>query len=380
MSINSEESNQQSIIQEFDIDSFLKLSFNQGTSDVHLRVGAVPTIRKNGLIIKSKYNPLTLDDIEKIAKKIIPDNIYNNIRKNYDYDFSYEVKNVARFRVNLLHELGHIGFVLRVIPFKIPSIDTLYLPPVLKEFTSYNSGLILVTGPTGCGKSTTLAAMLDYLNEKNQKHVVTLEDPIEYIFTNKKCIFTQRQLGIDTDSFPNGLKYALRQDPDIIFIGEMRDKETISSALKAAETGHLVFSTLHTMGAIETINRIINAFEPGAREAIRLQIAATLRGTIAQKLVKTADSKSRVPATEILVVTPAIKDYIIKDQIDNISQLQEEGSFDGMMTMDMSLYRLVKAGLISKESAIQASNTSNELEQMLKGSFHGVSGIDDYTS
>lgn len=367
----------QNIMQEFDIKTFLKISVNQGASDIHLRYGSAPMIRKNGLILKSKYKPLNQNDIEKIKAEIIPETLRNEIDKHYDFDFSFEVEDVARFRVNLLHELGHTGFVLRAIPFAVPAIDKLYLPPVLKEFTSYNSGLVLVTGPTGSGKSTTLAAMLDYLNEKNQKHVVTLEDPVEFMYTNKKSVFTQRQLGVDIDTFPNGLKYALRQDPDVIFIGEMRDAETISSALKAAETGHLVFSTLHTMGAVQTINRIINAFEPYARDAIRLQIASTLRGTIAQKLVRTSDSKTRVPATEILVVTPAIRDYIIKDQIDDIYQLQKEGSFDGMMTMDMSLYRLVKAGLITQESALHASDTANELEQMLKGSYHGVFGVNE---
>lgn len=360
--------------QEFDITAFLRLSVIQGASDIHLRVGTSPMIRKNGLMLKSKLPPLTSEDMDKIAQKIIPEHAHNKINEQYDLDFSLEVEDISRFRVNLLHDLGNIGFVLRAIPFRIPSIDTLYLPPVLKEFTGYNSGLVLVTGPTGSGKSTTLASMLDYLNETYQKHIVTLEDPVEFMHMDKKSVFTQRQLGIDTDTFPNGLKYALRQDPDVILIGEMRDRETISSALKAAETGHLVFSTLHTTGTVQTINRIINAFEPYERDAVRLQIAATLRGTIAQKLVKTSDSKRRVPATEILVVTPAIKDYIIKDEIESIYQLQKEGDFVGMMTMDLSLYRLLKAGLISKDCALQSSDTPNELEQLIKGSFHGSFG------
>ncbi|OGI22909.1 MAG: hypothetical protein A2287_10430 [Candidatus Melainabacteria bacterium RIFOXYA12_FULL_32_12] len=354
------------------MEAFLQLSVSQGISDVHLRINAPPMVRKDGIMMKTKLAPLTAEDMNQVIEKIVPQEVRAKISTNYDVDFSIEMPGVSRFRANILHDLGKIGMVLRVVPFEVPSIEALSLPPVLKNFTGLNNGLILVTGPTGSGKSTTLASILDYLNQKYQKHIISLEDPIEFIHTNKKCIFTQRQLGIDTDSFPNGLKYALRQDPDIILIGEMRDRETISSALKAAETGHLVFSTLHTTDAVQTINRIINAFEPHEREPIRLQIAATLQGTIAQKLVKRADNKGRIPATELLVVTPAVRDYIARDEIEKIYELVKAGDYNGMMSMNISLLRLVQTGLITQETALQSSDTPTEMEILLKGAYHGV--------
>lgn len=356
---------------DFDIETFLHVSVAQGISDIHLRIGAPPMVRKDGLIVKTKLPVITREKMHKIAQLVIPRPMQHLMDTRYDLDFSIDMKGLARFRANMFHDLGNIGFVLRVIPLNIPSIEALALPPVLKEFTTLNKGLVLVTGPTGSGKSTTLASILDHINQNQQRHIITLEDPIEFMHTNKKCVFTQRQLGMDTDSFPNGLKYALRQDPDVILIGEMRDRETISSALKAAETGHLVFSTLHTIDAVQTINRIINAFEPYEREPIRLQIAATLQGTIAQKLVKKSEGKGRVPATEVLVITPAARDYIARDEIDNIYQLLTTGDYDGMMSMNMSLYKLAKNNLITPDEALDASNTPTELQQMLRGAFHG---------
>ena len=355
----------------FDIETFLHVSVAQGISDIHLRVGAPPMVRKDGLIVKTKLPVVNRDRMAQISQLIVPRPMQHLIDTRYDLDFSIDMKGLARFRANMFHDLGNIGFVLRVIPLNIPSVEALSLPPVLKDFTTIPKGLVLVTGPTGSGKSTTLASILDYINQTQQRHIITLEDPIEFMHSNKKCVFTQRQLGMDTDTFPNGLKYALRQDPDVILIGEMRDRETISSALKAAETGHLVFSTLHTTDAVQTINRIINAFEPYEREPVRLQIAATLQGTVAQKLMKRSEGKGRVPATEILVVTPAVRDYIARDEIDNIYQLLDTGDFDGMMSMNMSLYKLVKNNLITPDEAIEASNAPNELQQMLRGAFHG---------
>ena len=373
MDIESEIRNSEGNFPEFDIEAFLKISVEQGASDIHLRVGAPPMIRKDGLMLKTKMPLLTVVEINKVIDLLVPKKIRARIDSAYDIDFSVEVPDVSRFRINLLHDLGKLGLVLRVIPYNIPSLENLSMPPILKSFTDLNNGLVLVTGPTGCGKSTTIASLIDYLNQNKQKHIVTLEDPIEFIHTSKKCIFTQRQLGIDTDSFPNGLKYALRQDPDIILIGEMRDRETITSALKAAETGHLVFSTLHTTDAVQTINRIINAFEPHEREAIRLQIASTLRGTVTQKLIKRADNRGRVPATEILMVTPGVRDYIARDEIEKIYEIIKTSDYDGMMSMNMSLVRLVEANLITQDTALQMSDQPTELEIMLKGAFHGTS-------
>lgn len=360
------------VFQEFDLEMFLKNFVAQGISDIHFKVNSSPIVRKDGLVIKTSLKPLTVEDINEIIKKLVPEKLHAKVYSSLDFDFSVEIPGLSRFRTNLYHDLGNIGLVLRTIPFNVPSIEDLYLPPAIKDFTEIHNGLVLVTGPTGCGKSTTLASVLDFLNQNHQKHIITLEDPIEFIHTSKKSVFTQRQLGVDTDNFPNGLKYALRQDPDVILIGEMRDRETITSALKAAETGHLVFSTLHTTDAVQTINRIINAFEPHEREAIRLQIAATLRGTIAQKLVRRSDGRGRVPATEILFATPAVKNYIERDEIDNIYELVRSGEYSGMMSLNSSLFKLARAEMISDETAIKASNTPNEMQQMLKGAFHGT--------
>jgi len=356
----------------FDIVQFLKLAVTKGASDIHLRTNEIPAIRINGLIIvKTNYPELTAMDMDDIINSLAPENIKENLKNILDIDFSYEIPGYSRFRINICREKGQKALVIRVIPYEIQVIKKLNLPPFIEKFTKFNNGIILVTGPTGSGKSTTLAALLDLININDPKHIITLEDPIEFIHSNKKSIFTQRQLGIDTTSFPDGLKYALRQDPDVILIGEMRDRETISSALKAAETGHTVFSTLHTNDAVQTVNRIINTFEPHERDSVRQQVAATLKGIIAQKLVKRADKTGRVPAIEVLTVTPTVKDYIEKNELENIYDLIRIGSVTEMITMNMSLYRLVKAELITKEDALEASNIPNELEQM----FRGVLGV-----
>jgi len=362
----------------FDIEGILRQGVISGASDVHLKVGEAPIFRKHSAIKRTNLPALTQEDMDAIVQKLIPENMKSKIANIFDFDFSYEIPGLSRFRVNFCRDLGRISFVIRIIPFAVPTCRELNLPPSIENFTKINNGIVLVTGPTGSGKTTTIASLLDHINTNYQKHIVTLEDPVEFIYTNKKSLFTQRQLGIDTASFPDGVKYALRQDPDIILIGEMRDRETIMSALKAAETGHLVFSTLHTTDAVQTVNRIINAFEPYEREPLKQQLAATLRGTIAQKLVRKADGQGRVPAAEILVVTPAVQNYIIKDELSGVYDLIKAGKFNDMITMNMSLYRLVKTGLVTKEEAIKASDSPNELEQMIKGAFHGSGEIAAY--
>ena len=363
--------------QQFDMEDFLRKVVKQGISDIHLKIDMPPLIRKNGLIAKTALPILSQSDMDEIIKKIVPDHFRSRIEDVFDFDFSIQIADVARFRVNLCHELGNIGFVLRVISHKIPSLNTLNLPTALEQFTLFNSGLVLVTGPTGSGKSTTIASMLNHINQNCQKHIITLEDPIEYLFTSKKSLFTQRQIGVDVDSFANGVKYALRQDPDVIFVGEMRDRETIMSALKAAETGHLVFSTLHTNDTVQTINRIINAFEPQDREPLRLQIAEILKGVISQKLLCRTDREGRIPASEVLLVTPAVRNYIIKDEIDSVYDLIKSGAYSGMIEMNMSLFKLVNTNMVSKEEALQVSSAPVELEQMFKGAFHGTVDIDN---
>lgn len=356
----------------FDIYNFLKKAVSIGASDVHLRVGEHPAVRKDGKIIKINLPKLKEEDINEIVNAIIPRNVKSRANSVFDLDFSYEIKGLARFRINLSHQLGKDALVIRTIPYTIRTIEELKLPIAIEQFAKLNNGLVLVTGPTGSGKSTTLAALLDYININYPKHIITIEDPIEFIFTNKKSIISQRQVESDTPSFSEGVKYALRQDPDVILIGEIRDRETVESALKASETGHLVFATLHTNDAVQTVNRIVNMFEPQDRQFIRNQIASILRGTISQKLVNLKAGEGRRPACEVLVATPTIKDFIEKDELGQIYELVKKGSFNEMLTMNASLYKLYKDGIITEEEAVEKSDNKNELKQMIRGVFHGT--------
>ncbi len=239
-------------------------------------------------------------------------------------------------------------------------------------FSKFKSGIVFITGPTGRVKSTTIASLIDSINRNERKHIITIEDPIEFIYSNKNCIITQRQVEIDTLSFPDGVKYALRQDPDVILIGEIRDIETLTSAMKAAETGHLVIASLHTNDAIQTVSRIVGMYEPKDRENVRKQLSETLRGCIAQKLIPMKSGHGRIPACEIMAVTPTIKDFIIKDELEQIYDLVKKGSYNDMITMNMSLLQLIKENMISKEVAIEVSDNKVEIEQMLRGAYHGT--------
>lgn len=358
--------------EEFNINSFLAKAISIGASDVHLRADDYPTIRKDGKIIKIDMPKLNDNDLQSIINVMVPKIVRSQVNSAFDMDFPYEIKGLSRFRVNLNRQLGKSALVIRNIPYNIKTIQELNLPVTLEQFSCLNNGLVLVTGPTGSGKSTTLASLIDYINIHYQKHIITIEDPVEFVFTSKKSIITQRQVGTDTPSFPEGVKYALRQDPDAVLIGEIRDKETVETALKAAETGHLVFATLHTNDAVQTINRIINLFEPQNRQFIRGQIAAILRGTVSQKLVSCRNGEGRHPACEVLVCTPTVRDFIIKDELDQIYDLVKKGSFNDMLTMNMSLFKLTERGLITNEEALNASDNKNELQQMFKGVYHGT--------
>lgn len=363
----------------FEINECLEEMVKFGVSDVHLMAGSHPIYRKNGKIEQAQNYPVLSEDIilasirQILPVQTLPKHFAMKMETSNDFDFCYEIQGISRFRVNICSRMYQKGMVIRVIPFEPLDINDLYLPPAISSFAEYNNGLILVTGPTGSGKSTTLASIIDYINKTQQKHIISIEDPVEFVFTNKKCAISQRQVEFDTESFSSGVKYALRQDPDIIFIGEIRDVETLNAALKAAETGHLVFSTLHTNDAVQTINRIINMFEPQQRPFLRQQLAATLRATLAQKLVPTVDGDSRRPACELLVVTSTIRDLIIKEEIESIYSLVKAGSFNQMITMNSSLFQLYKAGIISAETAVEYSDNKNELQQMLRGMYHGVS-------
>ena len=363
----------------FDIREYLKEMVEWGASDIHIIANEHPTYRKNGKIEKATHYPILSEElILTTIRDLLPQNTIENdfltkFKTSNDFDFCYEIEGVARFRINVCSRMYKKGMVVRVIPFEPIPLNDLYLPPAITNFTTYNNGLVLVTGPTGSGKSTTLASIIDHINQNSQKHIISIEDPIEFVFTNKKCVISQRQVEFDTETFSTGIKYALRQDPDVIFVGEIRDLETLEAALKAAETGHLVFSTLHTNDAVQTINRMINMYSPEQRPYLRQQLASTLRATLSQKLVPTADGSQRRAACELLVVTPTIQDLIIKDELDSIYSLVKAGSFNNMITMNTSLYQLYKAGVITQDSAMEFSDNKNEMQQMLRGMYHGVS-------
>lgn len=361
----------------FNIVQFLKSAIATGASDEHLKVGQPPYIRKNGYIKKINMEPLMKEDMDMAVLEIAPLSVRDAILSMQDLDFMYEIKGCSRFRVNYNRQIGQPGLVIRNIPYGIPKLQDLSLPSSLNNIINEQNGIILVTGPTGSGKSTTLASLINQISLNSSKHIITIEDPIEYVFNCQKSIISQRQVGVDTAGFSEGIKYALRQDPDVIFIGEIRDKETMAAALKAAETGHLVLSTLHTNDAVQTINRMINLFDESNRSIVRTQIADTLRATIAQKLVYSESKQTRYPACEIMVVTSTIKDYIQKNNVEAIYELLNDNTIDDMVSMNISLARLVEEGLISQEEALEYSNDKNELEKIFRGVYQGTKSYYD---
>ena len=360
---------------DYTIDSLLKKAQELGASDLHFIVGEVPSFRIDGKIIKSKLAPVTEEDMIQAIDTMAPVSMRDRIFRSYDSDFPYEIDGVSRFRVNLAMSFGYHAMTVRLIPYDIPTREQLGLPPTVEKFASFENGIVLITGATGCGKSTTIASILENINTNQKKHIVTVEDPIEYIYRSKKSIFTQRQIGIDTGSFLDGLKFALRQDPDVILIGEIRDMETVESALHAAETGHLVVATLHTFNAIQTINRILSFFPPSERAAVRSQFVEVYRGSISQKLLPRANGKGRIPAVELLVSTPTIKDFILKDELEEIYKLVKNGSYNDMITFNMSLHNLYKSGYITKEIALEHSDAPNELMHYMRGVYTGSEGL-----
>lgn len=356
----------------FNIISFLKSAVATGASDEHLHVGYAPFIRKNGFIKKTNLAVLTKEELDSAIIEMAPDRFKENILNKLDVDFMFEIPGCSRFRVNYNRQMNMPSLVIRNIPYRIPNLEDLYLPDVLNEMIKHQNGIILVTGPTGSGKSTTLASLIKKISTDSSRHIVTIEDPVEYVFSCSKSIISQRQIGVDTANFADGIKYSLRQDPDVIFIGEIRDKDTMDAALKAAETGHLVLSTLHTNDAVQTINRIINMFEESNRPLIRKQLAETLRATIAQKLLYSEEKQRRYPACEIMLVTPTIKDYIIKDNNEEIYKLLQQNNYDDMISMNQSLSTLVERGLVNEAEAIEASNDKEELQSLFNGVYRGT--------
>lgn len=340
-------------------------AYDKGYSDIHLGVGEAPRFRNRGEIDMTEYPVTDLDTFFSWLQEILSDAEIQRFKDTLDFDGATQY-DFARVRINIFDSLRGPAMVMRLIPLKILTIEQLGLPPVFKEICHYHKGLILVTGPTGSGKSTTMAAMVDYMNSEMPKHIVTIEDPIEFVHTSRKCLIRQREVGIHTLKFDAALKASLREDPDVILVGEMRDIETVNTALKAAQTGHLVMGTLHTNSAVKTIERILGLYPPDQQEPMRVAIAESLVAVIAQGLCRTTDGK-RAAFHDILINTDAIRDYIRKGDLDEVEALIPRCNFDGMCTMNQSLYKLYEAGRITEETALEMSPKPNEMAQILRG-------------
>jgi len=323
-----------------------------GASDLHITVGMPPTLRMNGSLLPTARPLLTVADTEELFSTITKPEQQSHFKKYGEIDFSFAIEHLGRFRINAFRQRGSIAMVIRVINENIPTLDELKHPPILKELTGHLRGLILVTGPTGSGKSTTLAAMINRINQERACHILTLEDPIEYMHTHNKSIINQREIHGDTESFTIALRAALREDPDVILVGEMRDPETIATVITAAETGHLVFATLHTASAAQTIDRIIDTFPSHQQQQIRIQLSVTLQGIIAQQLVPRMDQIGRIAAIEVLIATPAVRNMIREGKTYQLTSIMQTGSKFGMQPMDMALKELYQKGLVSYEEGL----------------------------
>ncbi len=332
-----------------DIESLLSKTIKEKASDLHLIAGLPPHIRVDGILQPIGNEVISAKEIDAICKEILNDNLYKKFSIEKNLDFSFEDEKGNRFRINLCYEKGFPALAARVIPKEIPTMEEIGMPKIVYNLCNLDRGLILVTGPTGCGKSTSLAAMINYINQNRRLNIITLEDPIEFIFHPQKSIIRQRQLGSDMLSFQDGLVHALRQDPNVIMVGEMRNLETIATTITLAETGHLVFATLHTYSAAQTIDRIIDIFPPHQQNQVRVQISLTLRGVLTQRLLP-AIGGGRVAAREILINTPAVSNLIRENKISQIKTVIQTSAKDGMLTMENSLNKLYKNGLIDKES------------------------------
>jgi twitching motility protein PilT len=350
------------------MNDLLILMMEKKASDLHITVGAPPTLRIDGQMIPTNYEKLTPDVCQRLVYSLLTDAQKEKYEATSELDLSFGIKGVGRVRMNVFRQRGAVAAALRSIPQKIMTFDELNLPPVVYEMMKIPKGLVLVTGPTGSGKSTTLASMIDFLNERRRGHIITIEDPIEYVHQHKNCVVNQRELGSDTMSFTAALKYVLRQDPDIILIGEMRDFETISAALTIAETGHLVFGTLHTTDAVSSINRIVDVFPPHQQSQIRSQLSFTLQAVFSQALLPLASGSGRVLASEIMVVTSAIKNLIRDMKTEQIYLSIQTGVKFGMQTMNQSLYDLYMKKKITYNQGVDASTDPEELKKLMQKS------------
>jgi twitching motility protein PilT len=344
-------------------------------SDLHITAGAPPMVRVRGRLTPiDGYPVLTPTDTREIVYSILSNSQRQKFENNWQLDFAYQIPGRARFRVNAYFQRSAIGAAFRLIPFEVVPLESLGLPPAVAEFAKRPRGLVLVTGPTGSGKSTTLASLIDVINREREEHIMTIEDPIEFLHAHKKCVVNQRELGSDAASFGDALKAALRQDPDVILVGEMRDLETIGTAITAAETGHLVFATLHTQDTPQTIDRIIDVFPPGQQGQVRAQLAVALQGIMTQMLVPTADGAGRCVAAEILVPTPAVRNLIREGKSHQIYSVLQTGAAQGMQTMDSSLATLVRAGKVTRQVAETRAHSIEEMRRLLGGAGGAMGG------
>ncbi|PSF33116.1 type IV pili twitching motility protein PilT [Aphanothece hegewaldii CCALA 016] len=347
------------------LEQLIRIAFDEGYSDLHLGVGEKARMRDRGEIITLDYPVIDTDTFFSWVREILSEEEILRFKKELEFDGATQYE-FARVRINIFDSLTGPAMVLRLIPLKILTMEQLRLPMVFQDVSDVHKGLILITGPTGSGKSTTLAAMIDYINKEHPKHIITIEDPVEFVHQSRRSLIKQREVGMHTHKFDNALKAALREDPDIILVGEMRDKETMNTALKAAQTGHLVFGTLHTNSAVKTLERILTLYTADEREAMRVAIAESLVAIIAQGLCRTTDGK-RAAYHDIMVNTETVKDYIRQGKNDEILELMRDGEYDGMITTNQSLFNLYQEGRITEETAMEMSPIPNELAMMLRG-------------
>ncbi len=348
------------------LDELFKMAAAQKASDLFIREGARPALRINGKVQQTDLPALSREEVQALAHSVMTERQREMFSRSSELDLALDIEGVTRVRANFYRQRGGCGMTFRLVPYRIPTIEELGLPPVLKNLCQHRQGLILVTGPTGCGKSSTLAAMLDLINNTKKVHIITVEDPIEFVHPDKMGIVTQREVGVDTENFRDALKYMMRQSPDVIMVGEMRDLETLTVALQASETGHLVLSTLHTSSASETLDRIVNMYAPHEKPMICERLANTLRGVISQKLVPRIDGSGRVAACEVMVVTPTVAKMVEEGRFGNTYAAMVEGEHWGMQTMNMSLLRYLTSGIISAEEALFAAGNQTELRQMMR--------------